>query len=419
MDILYLADNFPPEKNAQASRVFERARYWVRWGHSVTVITCAPNFPEGKVYAGYKNRWYQVEVLEGIRVIRVKTFIAANIGTVRRILDFLSYMVAAFCAGLFIRKPDIVGATSPQFFAAVAGWALSKVKHVPFLLELSDLWPESIVAVGAMRAGFLLRLLVKLELFLYKQSAAVVALTHAFKNNLVGRGIDHQKVHVVLNGVELATFRPRERDEALAAQLGLTHSEIVVAYIGTLGMAHDLDNVLDAAALTRDMNIRYMLVGPGAAREKLMTRVAREKLENVLIVPPQPKERMPSFWSLCDVALVHLKDKALFKTVIPSKIFEAMAVGKAILLVAPEGEASKIIREENAGIWIPAGGAKELADAAQMLASATSVRQRLAMAALRAAPRYSRERQAREMLAVITSIVEAKTAPPLQSAARA
>src|SRR6185437_11690089 len=118
-------------------------------------------------------------------------------------------MVAAFCAGLFARKPDIVGATSPQFFAAVAGWALSKVKRVPFLFELSDLWPESIVAVGAMRAGYLLRLLVKLELFLYKQSAAVVALTHAFKNNLVGRGIDQQKVHVVLNGVELATFQPR------------------------------------------------------------------------------------------------------------------------------------------------------------------------------------------------------------------
>jgi glycosyltransferase involved in cell wall biosynthesis len=419
MDILFLADNFPPEKNAQASRVFERACYWVRWGHSVTVITCAPNFPEGKVYGGYKNRWYQVEVVEGIKVIRVKTFIAPNTGTALRIVDFLSYMMAAFCAGLFTSKPDIVVATSPQFFAAIAGWALSRVKQIPFLFELSDLWPESIVAVGAMRASYLLRLLVKLELFLYKQSAAVVALTHAFKNNLVGRGIDPQKVHVVLNGVELATFRPREKDEALAAELGLTSSEIVVGYIGTLGMAHDLDNVLNAAALTSDMSLRYMFVGPGADREKLMARVAREKLENVLIVPPQPKELMPLFWSLCDIALVHLKNKALFETVIPSKIFEAMAVGKPILLVAPEGEASKIIHEENAGVWIPAGRAKELADAAQMLASATNMRQRLAAAALRAAPRYSRERQAREMLAVITNVVQAKTTPTLQSAASA
>src|SRR5690349_6064174 len=126
MEILFLADNFPPERNAQASRVFERARYWVRWGHKVTVITGAPNFPEGRVFEGYTNRWHHVEEMSGIRVVRVKTFIAANSGTVLRIVDFLSYMVAAFLAGLFQRRPSVVVATSPQFFAAVAGWALAR-----------------------------------------------------------------------------------------------------------------------------------------------------------------------------------------------------------------------------------------------------------------------------------------------------
>ena len=152
MHILFLSDNFPPERNAPASRVYEHACYWVRWGHRVTVITCAPNFPEGKVYAGYRNRWYQVEEVDGIRVVRVKTFIAKNEGVVRRTLDYLSFMVAGFGAGLLQLRPDVVVATSPQFFTSVAGWAVAALRRLPFVFELRDLWPASISAVGALQA---------------------------------------------------------------------------------------------------------------------------------------------------------------------------------------------------------------------------------------------------------------------------
>ena len=157
MHILFLTENFPPEHNAPATHVYERACYWTRWGHRVTVVTSAPNFPEGRVHPGYRNRWYQTEEIEGIRVVRVKTFIAPNEGVVLRTLDFLSFMVAAFAAGLIQARPDVVVATSPQFFTAVAGWALSAVRGLPFIFELRDLWPDSIIAVGAMRESAAIR----------------------------------------------------------------------------------------------------------------------------------------------------------------------------------------------------------------------------------------------------------------------
>lgn len=406
MKIIFLAENFPPEKNAQASRVFERARYWVRWGHDVTVITCAPNFPEGKVYPGYKNAWRQIEIRDGIRIVRVKTFIAANRGSIGRIIDFLSFMFTGFLAGLFQAQPDVVVASSPQFFAAVAGWAVSKCKRRPFVFEISDLWPDSIVAVGAMGPNVALRLLERFELFLYHQSAAVVALTNAFKGNLVNRGIPAGKVNVVINGVELDLFQPRPKNLELAAQTGLLPDDFVIGYIGTLGMAHGLENVFDAAERVRGSRVKFLLMGPGAERDKLIAEAESRRLSNVLILPAQPRERMPEYWSLCDVALAHLKNSPLFTTVIPSKIFEAMGMGLPILLVAPEGEASKIIESQQVGLWVPAGDPHALAEAALLLAGNADLRSKFAEASRAAAPRHSRERQAREMLNTLRSVVE-------------
>src|SRR6516162_1896878 len=240
MRILFLTDNFPPERNAPASRVYEHACYWVHWGHKVTVLTCAPNFPEGRVYEGYGNRWYSVEEMDGIHVVRVKTFITQNEGVMLRTLDYLSFMIASFWAGLWQVRPDVVVATSPQFFTTVGGWALSRVRRLPFVFELRDLWPASIMAVGAMRENVVLRWLERLELFLYHSSAKVVALTEAFKHDLLARGIPAEKVEVVINGVDLTRYSPRHPDANLRKQLGLEGC-FVVGYLGTHGMAHALD----------------------------------------------------------------------------------------------------------------------------------------------------------------------------------
>ena len=416
MNILFLADNFPPERNAQASRVFERACYWVRWGHNVTVITCCPNFPEGKVHAGYENRWRQVSQLNGIRIIRVKTFIAPNTGRALRILVFLSFMLSSMFAGLFEPRPDLIVATSPQFFAAVGACALSMLRHLPFVLEISDLWPDSIVAVGQMRQSPMFHFLEKIEMFLYRRATRVVTLTSAFKDNLTNRGIPPGKIDVIINGVDLQRYAPRPRDHALACQWGIGEDDLVVGYIGTLGMAHGLQNVLRAAGRVPDRCVRFMFVGSGADRADLIAESERLKLKNVTFVPAQPKELMPNAWSLCNIALVHLKNAPLFSTVIPSKIFEAMGMGLPILLVAPEGEATHIVRREEIGLCVPAEDPKELASAVLFLKENRQILNQFSERSSEAARRYSRERQARDMLATLHGSMAGKRAVTVREA---
>ena len=401
VNILFLTENFPPETNAAATRVFERACYWVKAGHRVTIITSQPNFPEGRLFSGYKNRWRQVEEMSGIRVVRVKTYIAPNRGVVRRTLDFLSFMMTGVWAGLFEDKPDVIAATSPQFFAAVAGWLLSGARRVPFVFELGDLWPASIAAVGAVQPGLALRLIEKLELHLYARAEAVVALTQAFKDNLTARRVDGNKIAVIRNGVDLWRYGARDRDAELARRWGL-EDRFVLGYVGTHGMAHALGNVLDAAEkLKGHERIRFLLAGAGAERDGLMTEAERRGLNNVIFMPPQPKDAMPEVWSLCDVALVHLKNDPVFSGVIPSKMFEAMAAGLPVLIAAPEGEASRILLNDGAGVHVPPENPGALADAARRLAENTVECQALAENSLAAAASHSREVQARHMAAVL------------------
>ncbi len=401
MKILFLSENFPPESNAAATRVYERACYWADWGHQVTVITSAPNFPEGKLFAGFENNWKQIETMSGIRVVRVKTYIAANRGVLHRTLDFLSFMVSGFLAALKEQRPDVIAATSPQFFTAVAGWAVAGVRRIPFVFELGDLWPASIAAVGVMKKSFALGLIERLELFLYRRSDAIAALTGSFKENLVGRGIDGGKIAVVINGVDLARYSPQPRDEALAATWGLL-GKFVIGYIGTHGMAHALSNVLDAAERLQDRDhIRFLLAGAGAERDALIADAKKRDLTNVVFMPRQAKEQMPAVWGLCDVALVHLKDSTVFAGVIPSKIFEAEAMGLPLLLAAPKGEASAIVLGDGAKLHVAAEDPEALAGAARNLSQDKPARDKYAAAALAAAQGHSRETQAREMLDVL------------------
>jgi len=255
--ILFLTDNFPPEVNAPASRTFEHCRQWVKAGHRVTVITCAPNFPKGKVFDGYKNRLWQRERMEGIDVIRVWSYITANEGFSRRVLDYLSFMLSAIVVGPWVRDVDVIVGTSPQFFTACAAYVVSRLKGVPYVFELRDLWPESIKAVGAMKDSRAIRMLERLELFLYRKSAAVVSVTESFKKVLVRRGIPAEKIHVVTNGVDVSQFRPRPKDRDLTARLGL-EGKFVAGYIGTHGMAHALETLIEAAERLQDR-------GPAAA----------------------------------------------------------------------------------------------------------------------------------------------------------
>jgi glycosyltransferase involved in cell wall biosynthesis len=403
MRILFLSDNFPPESNAPASRLHEHARYWVAQGHEVTVITCAPNFPDGKVFSGYRNAWRQVSMLDGIRVVRVKTYISANEGFLKRTLDYISFMASASLFGLFERAPDVVVATSPQFFAAVGGWVLSALRARPFVFELRDLWPASIVAVGAMKKSPLIRGLEELELFLYDRAALIIAVTESFREDLVARGVTPEKIGVVRNGADLSWCQPRPRDAALATEFNL-QDKFVVGYLGTHGMAHGLTHILDAAEALRDRSeIAFFFAGSGAERSNVERLVGERHLDNVRMITRQPKERVSALWSLCDLALIPLRDSPVFATVIPSKLFEAMGHGVPVLMSLPEGEATQIVRETGCGVCVSPEDSAAIATAVRELADDRPRLRRLATQARAAAPTYSRETQAALMAQLLAT----------------
>jgi len=406
MHILFLTDNFPPEVNAPASRTFEHCREWVKAGHQVTVITCVPNFPRGEVYAGYRNKLWQREMMEGIRVIRVWSYITANEGFARRILDYLSFMVTATIAAPFVKGADVVLGTSPQFFTACAAYVVSRIKRVPFVFELRDLWPESIRAVGAMKDSPWLDWLERLELFLYRRAARVVSVTHSFKRNLVSRGIDEAKIGVVLNGVNTSQFHPQPRDAILAARFGL-EGKFVAGYIGTHGLAHALETLLEAAhALQHNetgRDIRLLFLGDGANKANLIARASQMGLDNVVFVDSVPREQVNRYWSLLDVSIIHLKRNDLFTTVIPSKLFECMGMGIPVLL-GVQGESAEIVMREGCGIIFEPENVQALSQALLALKMQPALRLRYRQNALESASRYDRNEFAKAMLDQIESL---------------
>jgi len=389
--------------NAPASRTFEHCREWVKAGHQVTVITCAPNFPKGRVYEGYRNKLCQQETMDGIRVIRVWSYITANEGFVKRILDYQSFMVTATLAALFVRRVDMVIGTSPQFFTVCAAWMVSVLKRVPFVFELRDLWPESIKAVGAMQDSAAIRWLEKLELFLYRKAKLIVSVTHAFRDKLIERGVDGAKIGVVTNGVDMTRFKPMPKDQALADQLGL-HGKFVGGYVGTHGMAHHLETILDAAERLAGEgfgdDFHFILLGDGARKEDLKKEAARRVLRNVTFVDSVSKDDVARYWSLLDVSIIHLRKTELFTSVIPSKLFECMGMGLPVLH-GVAGESAEIVRAEGVGVVFEPENADQLVSLMKQFRSDRQAYETYRANGLVAAKKYDRTALALRMLELI------------------
>lgn len=406
MKILFLTDNFPPEVNAPASRTFEHCREWVRAGHQVTVVTCAPNFPKGKVYAGYKNKFWQTEVIDGVKVIRLWTYITANEGFVKRILDYVSFMLAAILASPFVGRTDLVIGTSPQFFTVCAAYVVSRLKRIPFVFELRDIWPESVKAVGAMRDSPIIRFFEKIELFLYRKATRIVSVTESFKRTLIERGIDGEKIQVVTNGVDSSRFQPLSKDAELVERYNLK-GKFVAGYIGTHGMAHALETVLDAAAaISKQVDgdrYRFVLLGHGARKEALIEKAEQMQLENVIFIDSVAKEEVPHYWSLLDVSIIHLRKAPLFTSVIPSKLFECMGMGIPTLH-GVVGESAEIVEKEGAGIVFEPENSGELVEKLILLQNDPELYTRLQANCLDGAKNYDRGELAGRMLTILEDV---------------
>lgn len=363
--ILFFTHYFPPEVNAPPNRTYEHEIEWIKKGAKVIIVTNNPNHPDGILFTGYKNK-FQTENLNGIEIRRMLTFITPNERFVLRTLNYLIYMVFAFFYSLlFIRKPDVMIATTPQFFCASAGKYYAKIKRSKFILELRDLWPESIVAVGALKNKTIINILEKIELNLYKSADLIISVTQSFKENLIKRGINPNKIEIIYNGVYFDSFTNGKaiNDKELEDYL---KDAFKVGYIGTIGMAHSISTLVKAAETLENSDVKFVIVGSGAERENIQNLIDEKKLKNIKIFSLRPKEEIPFIISKLDIFLVHLKKNDLFKTVIPSKIFEGMFMKKAIL-IGVDGEARTIIEDAKAGEFFEPENAIELCEAVNRL----------------------------------------------------
>lgn len=350
MKILYVSQYFPPEMGAPPARVHEFSREWARLGHEVTVLTAFPHHPTGRKRPEDRFVLTRRESVDGIDVIRSYVYAAANQGTARRMLSYGSFLLSASLIGsLRAPRPDLVLATSPQLLCAAAGYLLARRFRVPFVFELRDLWPESILAVEAMRENLVVRGLKRLAAFLYERADRIVAVGEGYKQGVISRyGVPAGKIEIVSNGFDPSTFVPGPRDNELRRELGWG-DRTVLLYIGTHGMAHALDKVLEAADRLRgDPSVLFAFVGEGAEKQRLQAIAARLALPNVQFIDQQPKARVPLFYAACDVCLVTLRNTPLFLEVLPSKIFESLAMERPVLFTGG-GEAKALIERSGSG----------------------------------------------------------------------
>ena len=419
MRILYITQYYPPEMGAPSARVSELSRHWVTAGHKVTVLTGFPNHPTGVLHPGYRRRFRRLvcrEEVDGVEVVRTWLLPTPNRKARERALSALTFLLSSCVTGLFLRRRDVIIATSPQLLVGLTGWWLAKVRRSRFVFEVRDLWPESIAATGSLRSGSLLvRGLRRLARFLYRSCDHVAVVTPAFKEELVARyGVPEQKISVVENGVEADLFSPegtRFDLEGPVVRVSVVgpHAEFVVSYIGTLGVAHRLETVLEAAGRLQQVlpEALFLLVGEGAEKERLVSMARDQKLANVRFLPGQPRSEVPALIRASDVCLVPLRSADVFRTVIPTKMLEFMACGRPVIL-GVEGQARQVLEEAGAGLAVPPDDSSALADAIRRLHGNSGLREEFGRNGRRyVVQRLSRAETARRYLSLLDDVVTA------------
>jgi colanic acid biosynthesis glycosyl transferase WcaI len=378
MKILYVSQYFPPEMGAPAARAAELSLHWAAAEHDVTVLTGFPNHPTGVVPTEYRHKLRRLVVHEktgGVNIVRTWLLPFPNRKAHERMLNYSSFCASAASTGLFLSRPDVVIATSPQLLVALSGWWLARCKRVPFVFEVRDLWPESLAAVGMGNANSLLhRSLAKIAGFLYRRSDRIVVVTAAFEDYLVEHWrVPREKISVIENGVETKLFAPNVltggTETTLKRELR-AEGKFVVSYIGTMGMAHGLEIIIAVAAQLQNTNpeIVFLMLGEGAEKERIAALARERGLTNLRFIDQQPREKIPAYICASDVCLVLLKKTELFKTVIPTKMLEFMSCARPVIL-GVDGQARAILEEARAGLVIEPESPVALANAIRYLAA--------------------------------------------------
>jgi glycosyltransferase involved in cell wall biosynthesis len=415
MKILYISQYYPPETPAPAARASELAALWAAAGQDVMVLTGFPNHPTGKVHPQYRTKLWRLFTTDdshGVRVRRTWLMPLPNRKSWQRMLNYGSFFVSAAVRGIFLPKPEVLIATSPQLLVGLAGCIVAKWQRVPFVFEVRDLWPESLEAVGAGSSNsVLVKILKRVAGLLYRNAAHIVVVTVPFKDHLQKHwGIPDKKISVIVNGVDHRTFFPQPKAQEVLREFGL-EGKFVVGYFGTIGNAHGIETLVQAAQIVAavDPRIVFFVVGEGADKEMLYEMIERNNLTNIRMFPGQLRHRMPAIIAASDVCLVLLKNAELFKTVIPTKMLEFMSCGRPVI-AAVAGEAARVVENAGAGICVPPGDSTAVAQAIFSLAGDAIERQQLAENGRKfIVSSAAREGTARDYISLLEGLVKRST----------
>ncbi len=367
MKILFLSQYFPPEMGAPSARVSELSRHWAEQGNEVTVVTAFPNHPTGKIFPGYEGKTFQKEEVDGYTVLRSWIYVAPNKGFFKRMVCFLSFMVSSTWTALSKGgKCDVVIATSPQIFCGLAGWVVSLFKRKPFILEIRDLWPDSAIQLGVIRNPILIALSRWLERFLYRRADLIVPVSRSIQSAIENHGIPSERFELIPNGIDFNLFVPGPRENELRRSIG-NGNEFLISYIGTHGMAHALERLVDAANHLDPERFHFLFIGEGARKQAIVAYSKEVGAENVTFLPYQEKADIPKWLAASDLSVVSLKDLPVFETVLPSKMFEIMACERPTLLLA-RGECADLLKEAKAGVVVEEGDPARIASMIEHLA---------------------------------------------------
>lgn len=363
MRIMFMTNTYAPEDVSGAVLVTELATDLVRRGHQVTVVTCAPNYPYGRVYSGYRNRLHQVERLDGVRVVRTWSYISSQKSFWRRIFHYGSYSATAFYGGLMSDKPDILVNYSPPLPLGLSAWLLSRLWRIPWVLQIEDLYPGAAVAAGVLRNRKAIVFFSAMERFLYKRATHVSLISESFRRDLLRKGVSSEKITLIPVWADPDIVKPLPKENAFRDQHGL-NGQFVVMYAGTMGHTSALEEVLDAAEiLQHEVGVRFLMVGEGIKKAELEKRARNKGLGNTLFLPFQPRQAFAEMLAAADVSLVTLNSNSS-ETSLPSKIFNIMASARPILAVTPpENEIAALVEEARCGFIIPPGHPELLAEA--------------------------------------------------------
>ncbi|MCU1307526.1 MAG: hypothetical protein JWN45_2221 [Acidobacteriaceae bacterium] len=367
MRILFVTPYFPPEIGAPQTRIYEQAVRLSRKKCTVSVLTTFPNYPTGIVAKEWKGRLFWKGSEDGVGVYRFWSYATPNSGFYRRIFSQLSFALLACIAGLRLPSVDVIIVESPPLFNGIAAIILSWLKRAPYFFHVSDLWPESAVQLGVLKNPTLIWMAKRLEILSYRRAATVLAVTAGIRQS-IAEEVGPATVAMLRNAVDTDFFRPVVDEVDMKKTLGVSGEKFLVLYAGTLGLAHQLDAALDCAAHfeEEESNVHFIFAGDGAERKALQRQTAEMKLSNVSFVAPFSKALMPNLLKAADCVLVSLKDVPIFHAALPTKLFEAMACARPIVLAAG-GESAALIRESGAGCCARPGDPESIHDAILVL----------------------------------------------------